>query len=102
MQAEPAHWRRYYDGEGATLFARRHFSYSDRIRYYWPHPDARAAVAALVARLGDCPVPETLISQYLPRLGDAVRDGSVNPAPRDLLIAAIRTALAPYSAACAA
>ena len=101
MLAEPGHWRRYYDGEGADLVAQRHFSYSDRIRYYWPYPDAQAAVDALMARLGDRPIPETLVSQYLPRLWDGVRDGAVRPVARDLLVAAVRAALAPYSAACA-
>ena len=102
MLAEPDNWRRYYDGEGTALVAQRHFSYSDRIRYYWPHPEAQAAVAALMARLGDRPIPETLVSQYLPRLWDGVRDGRVRPLAQDLLVAAVRTALAPYSAACAA
>ena len=102
MLAEPDNWRRYYDGEGTALFAQRHFSYSDRIRYYWPHPEARAAVDALMARLGDRPIPETLVSQYLPRLWDGVRDGQVRPLARDLLVAAVRAALQPYSAACAA
>ena len=101
MQREPGHWRRYYEGEGAALFAQRHFSYSDRIRYYWPHVDARAAVAALLARLDGRAIPETLISQYLPRLAAGVRDGTIGLAPRDLLIAGCRTALDPYSAACA-
>ncbi len=95
MQQEPRHWRRYYEGEGAALFAQRHFSYSDRIRYYWPHADARAAVAALLARLDGRAIPETLISQYLPRLAAGVRDGGVRPVPRDLLIAGCRTALEP-------
>ena len=101
MQREPGHWRRYYEGEGVALFAQRHFSYSDRIRYYWPHAEARAAVAALMARFDGRAIPETLISQYLPRLADDVRDGAVRPLPRDLLIAGCRTALDPYSAACA-
>ena len=102
MVAEPDNWQRYYDAEGLELVAQRHFSYSDRIRYYWPHPGARAAVDALMARLGDRPIPETLVSQYLPRLWDRVRDGQVRPLARNLLVAAVRTALDPYSAACAA
>ena len=101
MSREPANWARYYEGDGAALFAKRHFSYSDRIRYYWPHVEAQAAVDALMARLGEREIPATLVSQYLPRLWDAVRDGAVPARPRDLSIAAVRTALAPYSAACA-
>ena len=100
MSREPAHWARYYGGDGVALFAKRHFSYSDRIRYYWPHAEAQAAVAALMARLEGREIPATLISQYLPRLWDAVRDGAVPARPRDLVVAAVRTALAPYSAAC--
>ncbi len=102
MLAEPDQWRRYYDGEGAALAAQRHFSYSDRIRYYWPHPRARAAVDGLMARLGDGEIPATLVSQYLPRLWDEVRDGRVRPVARDLAVASVRAALAPYSAACGA
>ncbi len=102
MLDEPDQWSRYYDGAGAALAAQRHFSYSDRIRYYWPHPRAGAAVDALMARLGDGEIPATLVSQYLPRLWDEVRDGRVRPVARDLAIASVRAALAPYSAACAA
>lgn len=102
MLAEPDQWRRYYDGEGAALAAQRHFSYSDRIRYYWPYPAAQAAVDALMARLGDVEIPPTLVSQYLPRLWDGVRDGRIRPVARDLVIAAVRAALDPYSAACSA
>ena len=101
MLAEPDQWRRYYDGEGALLAAQRHFSYSDRIRYYWPHPRAQAAVDALMTRLGETEIPATLVSQYLPRLWDDVRDGRVRPVARDLVVASVRAALAPYSAACA-
>ncbi len=101
MLDEPDQWRRYYDGAGALLAAQRHFSYSDRVRYYWPHARAAAAVDALMSRLDGVEIPATLVSQYLPRLWDDVRDGSVRPMARDLVIASVRAALAPYSAACA-
>ena len=100
MLAEPEQWRRYYDGEGTALAAQRHFSYSDRIRYYWPHPEAQAAVDALMAQLDGVEIPATLVSQYLPRLWDAVRDGRVRATACDLAVASVRAALAPYSAAC--
>ena len=50
--AEPADWQPYYGGsaDGAACL-QRHFSYSDRIRYYWPHPQARAAVDLLLLGL---------------------------------------------------
>ncbi len=68
MQAAPDDWRRYYEGDAGTLWLLRHFSYSDRIRYYWTDPAARAAVAALEARLRGRTVPEPLLSQFLPDL----------------------------------
>ena len=79
----------------------RHFSYSDRIRYYWP--DARAA-AAVDEMLGALPgsIPETLISQYLGRVYAGVVAKRVAPRPRDLCLAAIDAALAPYFDATAA
>ena len=56
----------------------RHFSYSDRIRYYWPDPRASAAVGELFGRLPD-EIPETLISQYLGRLYSDVVSKRVAP-----------------------
>ena len=77
----------------------RHFSYSDRIRYYWPEPDARAAVDRLMARLEAKTIPETLISQHLARLYPDVVTGVLAPTPRALCLAAIDAALEPYYAA---
>lgn len=66
MQADPGHWRHHTPETGPEAFALRHFSLSDRIRYYWPHPEAQAAVGALMARLGTRPLPAPLVAQYLP------------------------------------
>lgn len=101
MLSEPANWSRYYEGSESERFAQRHFSYSDRIRYYWPHPVAREAVDRLLERFGEAAIPETLVSQYLPRCYESVRDGHIKATPHALLIASVRAALEPYSAACA-
>ncbi|MEO6298852.1 MAG: D-tagatose-bisphosphate aldolase, class II, non-catalytic subunit [Paracoccaceae bacterium] len=98
----PSDWAAYYHGTPTEQRLQRHFSYSDRIRYYWNNPKAQAAVDRLLAALAGQTVPETLISQYLPRLYPAVIAGEIAPDARALTIAAIRVALAPYSAACAA
>src|SRR4029077_11497261 len=50
MLENPAHWRSHYPGTPAEQRLQRHFSYSDRIRYYWPDPRARAAVDRLAGR----------------------------------------------------
>lgn len=75
MAASPGNWAKYYHGTDPELWVLRHFSYSDRIRYYWPDAAATAAVDALRARLGGRTIPLPLVSQYLPNLagmdGDA-------------------------------
>ncbi len=96
----PEHWRGHYSGSSEEQRLQRHFSYSDRIRYYWPDSDASAAVDRLLARL-PAAIPETLISQYLGRIYPEVVAGRVKPSARDLCIAAIDAALSPYSQATA-
>ena len=98
MLESPGHWISHYDGSVEEQRLQRHFSYSDRIRYYWPDEKAAAAVETLLARFeGD--IPETLVSQYLGRVYPAVVARRVLPRARDLCIAAIDAALEPYSAA---
>jgi D-tagatose-1,6-bisphosphate aldolase subunit GatZ/KbaZ len=100
MQKRPAHWQGYYKGgEREQRFARQ-FSYSDRIRYYWPQPEAEAALARLLANLGERPAPLSLISQYLPVQHRAVRRGLLAPLPRDLIRHKILEVLGPYARAC--
>lgn len=98
MLAMPHHWSGHYGGSSEAQRLQRHFSYSDRIRYYWPDPAVAGAVDRLFSDLPDA-IPETLISQYLSRLYPEVLAGRVAPSPRDLCLAAIDSALLPYSQA---
>jgi D-tagatose-1,6-bisphosphate aldolase subunit GatZ/KbaZ len=98
MLEHPGHWNSHYGGTDEEQRLQRHFSYSDRIRYYWPDPRATAAVERLFDRLED-DIPETLISQYLGRLYPKIVSKEIMPRSHDLCIAAIDAALAPYSAA---
>jgi len=100
MLSQPQHWAGHYTGSAKELRLQRHFSYSDRIRYYWPDRQAAGAVETLMKELPD-PIPETLISQYLARVYPDVVTGRVAPRARDLCLAAIDAALAPYSTATA-
>jgi D-tagatose 6-phosphate 4-epimerase len=100
MLREPEHWRKYYTGSADELRLQRHFSFSDRIRYYWPHPEAQAAVDRLLVKLGDKLIPEPLISQYLGGLYPAVVDGSLPARPRELVLGAILQVLLRYDHAC--
>lgn len=96
MLDQPKHWASHYPGSPEEQRLQRHFSYSDRIRYYWPDPRAQAAVETLMSRLDSRSIPETLVSQYLARLYPDVVIGALKPTARDLCLAAIDAALEPY------
>jgi D-tagatose 6-phosphate 4-epimerase len=96
MLKEPDNWRKYYQGDANELRLQRHFSFSDRIRYYWPHPEAQAAVDRLFAKLGNKLIPESLISQYLGGLYPEVVDRSLTPRPRELVLGAVLQVLRRY------
>ncbi|KAB2681888.1 MULTISPECIES: D-tagatose-bisphosphate aldolase, class II, non-catalytic subunit [Brucella/Ochrobactrum group] len=99
LLAEPKNWEKYYHGDAEELRLQRHFSYSDRIRYYWPHPVATAAVNALLKRLEGRKIPETLISQYLGTLYPAVASGAVEATPHALMVEAVRNVVRTYGKA---
>jgi D-tagatose-1,6-bisphosphate aldolase subunit GatZ/KbaZ len=101
MLKEPGNWQKYYHGSAEESRILRHFSYSDRIRYYWPHPSASSAVQGLLTRLGNRAIPETLISQHLASLYPDVASGSIAPRAHDLLIASVGLVLRNYAEACA-
>ncbi|QWK81352.1 D-tagatose-bisphosphate aldolase, class II, non-catalytic subunit [Ochrobactrum sp. BTU1] len=96
---EPKNWEKYYHGDAEELRLQRHFSYSDRIRYYWPHPEATAAVNSLLKRLEGRKIPETLISQYLGTLYPAVAAGKVEATPHALMVEAVRNVIRVYGKA---
>ena len=100
MREHPAHWQTHYPGTPEAQHVLRHYSYSDRIRYYWPMAPAQAACAQLLDRLGAAEIPPTLVSQYLPRLYDRVIGGQLAADARGLLICSIRDVLRGYARAC--
>ncbi|AKS47079.1 tagatose-bisphosphate aldolase noncatalytic subunit [Octadecabacter temperatus] len=100
MMENPVQWRSYVSGTEHEQKTQRHFGRSDRIRYLWPDPTAKAAMDTLLATLGSSEIPWSLISQHLGRLADDVADGTQLPVARDLVLGAIRAALAPYTTAC--
>jgi D-tagatose-1,6-bisphosphate aldolase subunit GatZ/KbaZ len=99
MLAEPRWWEPYYPGDATRQRVWRHYSYSDRIRYYWPHPDAIAAVERLKAALLGVAIPAPVLQQFLPRLTLAV-SGTEGTFDR-LIIASIDEVLRRYASACA-
>lgn len=98
MLADPRHWQRHLDAAAGDLRLQRHVSYADRIRYYWPRPDAQAALSRLRGVLSGRRLPDPLLHQgFAPAILDraeALR--SQLPAPDALLQASVQEALAPY------
>ena len=99
MLAAPGHWQKYYPGSDAEQRIERHYSFSDRIRYYWPEPEPRAAVERLLARLGERPIPLPLIGQHLGQLSALVEAGALEPTPRSLLLGSVTRVLNLYAEA---
>jgi D-tagatose-1,6-bisphosphate aldolase subunit GatZ/KbaZ len=95
MQAAPGNWEKYYHGTDQEKWLERHFSLSDRIRYYWLDDHARAAVETLLDRIGNREIPVPVASQYLPGLGT---DNSACK-PREALLNAVEDVLARYERA---
>lgn len=89
MLASPGHWQGHYHGTEAERRLGRAFSFSDRARYYWPDASIRRAVDRLFAELDGVDIPLSLLSQYLPRQYDFVRETGARPTPRDMALRAV-------------
>lgn len=100
MLDRPEYWQSHYHGDGNARRLARGYSYSDRVRYYWPDSQIDDAFAHLVRNLADSPIPLPLISQYLPLQYVKVRSGELQPTPRELIINHIQDILAQYYTAC--
>ena len=99
MLARPGDWQRHYPGDAATQAWLRHYSLSDRIRYYWASEAARAAVARLIAALQGHKLPLPLLWQHFPAAaGFAERPLD----PEELLVWRVGESLEAYHAACGA
>lgn len=96
MLEDTSGWNTHYHGDETRRRIMRHFSYADRIRYYWAHPEAIKAVDALKRRIDRCALPTPLLEQYLPAETLEIADGlSLSPA-MNLLLAHVQRALHPY------
>ena len=102
MLHEPNHWINHYPATEPDGKLYRRYSYSDRIRYYWPHPDIGAAVQRLTANLDAVEIPLPLLSQLMPREYSAITAGHLTTATKELIIHHIMAVTAVYSEACRA
>jgi len=100
MLENPVHWKGHYRGNEAALQFARKYSYSDRARYYWPRSHVARALQRLIANLAANPAPTSLLSQYLPRECEAVRNGAIANQPADLIRHKILEVIDQYAYAC--
>ncbi|MFE7244245.1 D-tagatose-bisphosphate aldolase, class II, non-catalytic subunit [Streptomyces sp. NPDC057580] len=100
MLAEPAMWEYYYPGGVAEQRLARRYSYSDRLRYYWPDPEVAKAQARLLDNLAALDIPLPLLSAHLPIQYARVRRGELSARPRDLVVDHVRDVLRDYDHAC--
>lgn len=98
MLRAPGYWQGHYSGGPDTLKTLRHFSYSDRIRYYWPTNTSQAAVAAIHERLSKQALPDPMVEQFFsPNLLErAAQLEQTHPKSQALVLAGIQQALKPY------
>ncbi|HBV2905749.1 tagatose-bisphosphate aldolase subunit KbaZ [Citrobacter freundii] len=100
MLDRPEYWQSHYHGDGNARRLARGYSYSDRVRYYWPDSQIDEAFERLVRNLADDTIPLPLISQYLPLQYVKVREGDLSATPRELIINHIQDILQQYHCAC--
>lgn len=97
MVTHPDDWNGHYHGDETALRIQRHYSYSDRIRYYWNRREALSSVEKLLTALHDRVIPEPLLRQFLPE-----HTSLSTASAHDILIAAVDGILAVYDRATAA
>jgi D-tagatose-1,6-bisphosphate aldolase subunit GatZ/KbaZ len=100
MLRNPSYWRDYYHGDENQLRISRFYSYSDRCRYYLHRPEVNAEIELLMENLTVFPPGLTLISQYLPLEYQAIRAGTLQASPSEIIRHHIRTVLHKYARAC--
>jgi D-tagatose-1,6-bisphosphate aldolase subunit GatZ/KbaZ len=97
MLGAPKNWAGHYHGDDAEKWVLRHYSYSDRIRYYWTTPQARTAGDRLFDALRGRKVPVTLFLQHLP---SAIAWAGRACDAEDIVIGHVRRSIEIYAEAC--
>lgn len=99
MQGDDRYWKDHYQGSADTVRLEQRFSYSDRVRYYWANSSLREAERTLCANIAEHGVPMPLLSQYMPKQYDLVREGLLENTPSALLFEAVGDVLDTYARA---
>lgn len=100
MIEEPQYWKPYYHGNKHQQAFKRKYSFSDRVRYYWPMPEIREAKMKLFKNLDNTKISLSLLSQFMPAQFYEVCSGQISPIPKELVQSHIKTVTGIYSRAC--
>ncbi len=100
MLENPKYWRNYYQGDETYLRYARKFSYSDRSRYYWPNEEIQKSLKILLSNLSKHPVPESLLSQFMPYQYQKVVRKELDNNPISLISDRIKFQISDYLYAC--
>lgn len=100
MLNSPDNWQKYYQGDEAQQRFARQYSFSDRIRYYWPNAQIVEAQQRLFSNLSEHNIPLPLLSQHLPDQFVAIREGKLKATPKAIVIDKIQQVLRSYAQAC--
>jgi D-tagatose-1,6-bisphosphate aldolase subunit GatZ/KbaZ len=100
MLARPGYWDRYYGGDEETRRLARVYSFSDRLRYYWPDPQVDEAVGRLLSNLERVEIPLPLLAAWLPLEYARVRARELDLEPRALVLDHVGAVLRDYRRAC--
>ena len=96
MMRKPGDWIKHYRGGGPELYFKRRFSLSDRARYYLPDPTVQRAERLLIDNVNSVNIPLSLISQYLPTVYTAIREGRCAPDAESMLKMRVKDCIADY------
>lgn len=96
----PKYWKSYYGEKHSTIMNNLHYSFSDRIRYYWSEPRIKAAIDQLFSNLENTPIPLSMLSQYMPGQYHKVSHGLLTTKPNDLVVDKIQEVVDMYAKAC--
>jgi D-tagatose-1,6-bisphosphate aldolase subunit GatZ/KbaZ len=97
MLMTPSYWRQHYSGDESHLRFLRKYSYSDRIRYFWPNKTIAGSLDRLFNNIEQNPIPLCLLSQYMPVQYNAVRQGELDNNPLELIYSKIHEVINKYN-----
>ena len=93
MRNNPKHWKSHYSEND---YSKWHFSYADRIRYYWPLPSVQEAVDNLIFTFDTLKVPDHILEETFSLEVMERSHGLAESQGRSIVRSAVQGALLPY------